>query len=299
MRITVIRTVRAILLAAGISLALPAFASATVDTSGRLTYVTRDAPAPAGVQAAKRARCPAGTRVTGGGAYTSGETVADEIATSAPFDGRDRNRLPEDGWLAEVNTEPGSGHTMTVMAICAPFAKLRYVRETAIVRPQRGRTAVAPCPAGTLPLGGGALTTGSSTAISLRQTFPWEKPGSVQGWDGWIATANNLTGRRRSVTTYGICKRITGEASYNTIGSFDGVSPLLRSGQVTAECSAGLHASGGGASISSGLRGDLAGTLAEDGDDDDSAPDDLWHGWFNNETGGTDVLRATALICVR
>ena len=300
MRIAVTRTVRFILLAVAISLALPAVAAATADTAGRLTYITRDAPAPAGVQAARRAKCPAGTRVTGGGAYTSGETTADEVATSAPFDGRDHNRRPEDGWVGEVNTAPGSGETMTVMAICAPFAKLRYIRETAVVRPHRGRTAVAPCPAGTLPLGGGAYTTGSSTAIALRQTFPWERPGSVQGWDGWIATANNLTSRRRSVTAYGICKRITGEANYNQIGSFSDVSPLLRSDRDTfSGCSPELHASGGGAFIDAGLRGDLAGTLGEDRDDDDSAPDDFWHGWFNNESGTTEAAQGTALICVR
>lgn len=294
------RALRHILLVGAVGLALPACASAATYSAGRLIYVVKNAPATAGTQSSKSARCPAGTEVTGGGAFTSGTTVDDEVATSAPFDGGDRDAHPDDGWLAEINSEAAQGHVMTVYAICAPFSNLRYAHVKASVDPNVGRTVHVACPQGTRPVGGGAQTSSASTAIALRQTFPWQRPLSDMDFEGWQGTANNLSASPKKVAVYAICRHVTTGANYNYTGSFSGATPLLQSSDTTPACTGGLHASGGGAFIKAGLQGDLASTAPLDtAGDVDAAPDDDWTSRFNNETGTTQVQNGTVQFCVK
>jgi len=290
-------TLRYIALVGAVCLVIPTSASAITYTAGRLTYVLKDAPVPADTQASKSIRCPSGTEVTGGGAYTSGGTVDDEVATSAPVDAGDRDRIPDDGWQAELNA-PGQDHVLTAYAICAPFDHLSYVRESAPVGPNGSKTVHAACPPGTKPIGGGARTTSSSTAIALRQTFPWNRPNSDFNWDGWQGTANNLTGSSKKVTAITICKHVT-EANYGTVGRLSSTTGLLQTFDKTLECNGSFHTSGGGSSLSAGTHGELASTVPYDGDDFDDAPDDAWAGWFNNETGTTQVAHAIEEFCVK
>jgi hypothetical protein len=265
-----------------------------------LTYVVKDAPDPAGTQASVSARCPFDTHLTGGGAYTSGGTVDDEVASSAPFDGADRGKAPDDGWLAEINGSASSDNTITSFAICAPFDNLRYAHDSISVGPNGTKKVHVACARGTRPLGGGALTTSSSTAISLRETFPWQRPKSTMPWDGWEAGANNLTNRSKSLTAYAVCRQIRSSEGYQTTASFDGVTSLNQTADTTPSCNPGLHTSGGGSFIDAGVQGDLATTQPDDNSGDfDSAPDNIWESWFNNETGTTSVEHGTLQFCVK
>jgi hypothetical protein len=286
------------MLVGAVCLVVPASASAITYTTGRLTYVLKDAHVPASTQASRSVRCPSGTEVTGGGAYTSGSTVDDEVATSAPLDAGDRDRIPDDGWQAELNTGAALAHIVTAYAICAPFSHLSYVRESTPVGPNGSKTVHAACPEGTEPIGGGARTTSSSTAVALRETFPWNRPGSDISWDGWQGTANNLTGSAKKVTAIAICKHVTA-ANYGVSGSFSGTTGLLQTADQTLACNGSFHVSGGGSFISAGTQGEVASTLPWDGNDFDDAPDDVWKTYFNNETGTTQVAHGTEAFCVK
>jgi hypothetical protein len=293
------RPLRLTLLMATACLALPAGAAAASFTAGPMTYVERSAQAAPDAQTAKTAKCPSGTHVTGGGAYTDGPTVDDEVATSAPVDGKDLDKRPDDGWLAEINTGAGAAREIEAYAICAAFGKLQYLSSSTSVGPNDDATTHVACPEGTRPLGGGVATTSASTAVALRRTFPWNRPNSDMFWDGWLGTANNLGAKSRTVTAYVICRSLN-DNDYNFTGSFDSVTPLGQSDASSPSCTGDFHATGGGASIDGGLQGEVASTLPEDDSaDSDEAPDDAWQGWFNNESGTTDIDRASVQFCVK
>jgi hypothetical protein len=66
-----------------------------------------------------RIKCPRGTRVIGGGGGgLSADPTEQNVNFSAPFDTRDRGRVPEDGWSVWVNTVQGDGEAIAVEAVC-------------------------------------------------------------------------------------------------------------------------------------------------------------------------------------
>jgi hypothetical protein len=62
---------------------------------------------------ALRARCPRGTKVTGGGSATPGLKLA-----SRPYDGGDKGKAPDDGWAARTHYEGDLRTKHVVQAIC-------------------------------------------------------------------------------------------------------------------------------------------------------------------------------------
>ena len=65
-----------------------------------------------------KAKCPAGTRVTGGGGFISGTTLQAHIVASKPIDLRDGDKAPDDGWKVFARNNTGADKTLTVHAIC-------------------------------------------------------------------------------------------------------------------------------------------------------------------------------------
>jgi hypothetical protein len=93
--------------------------------SGNYKYVhSAPKPLPDNSEVSARAKCPAGTNVTGGGVDNSGSQrvgeVGAEVANSIPFDtDTDADSHPDDGWQGSaqsVNT--GRTDTLRVFAIC-------------------------------------------------------------------------------------------------------------------------------------------------------------------------------------
>jgi hypothetical protein len=81
-----------------------------------LTYVSSaDTPLPAGAQAVAVAQCPAGTVVTGGGAFTDSTDTAVSVNTStiATSDG-----TTPDAWLIAMNNASASATTFSAQAVC-------------------------------------------------------------------------------------------------------------------------------------------------------------------------------------
>jgi hypothetical protein len=81
-----------------------------------LTYVTSaDVPLPAGTQADAFALCPAGTVVTGGGAFTDSTDTGVSVKTStiATSDG-----TTPDAWLIAMNNASATATTFSAQAVC-------------------------------------------------------------------------------------------------------------------------------------------------------------------------------------
>jgi hypothetical protein len=280
---------RALILAGLIVLGLPATGSATTTSSGFFTYVAVSTNAPAHRQTAKVANCPPGTVVTGGGAYSTGTSLAVEVATTAPYDDRDRNRRPEDGWKAEVNTGAGA-ETITSYAICAPFTGVAYVHKALKLPAQKRRGTHVSCPSAAFRvLGGGGLTSSRSTKSVLATT-------GTDDEGGWGASANNGTSKPKRLTVYAVCMRIPLGVNWYFEGGDDTYEP----GQTSASylCDSGDWVTGGGTGVfAGGLAGEIASTAPiDDVSDGDSAPDDGWVSYVNNETGA-DLPGGTILVC--
>jgi hypothetical protein len=81
-----------------------------------LTYVSSaDTPLPAGAQAVAVAQCPAGTVVTGGGAFTDSTNTA--VSVNASTIGSSDGTAP-DQWLVAMNNASASATTFSAQAVC-------------------------------------------------------------------------------------------------------------------------------------------------------------------------------------
>jgi hypothetical protein len=225
--------------------------------------------------------------VLGGGVQTSGTSLADEIATTAPFDARDRDRRPSDGWIGEVNSGP-TAQTMTTYAVCAPFGGMSYPARSKDVRPGTRSTAVAQCPRSHRGIGGGVRTIGTSTRTVVAE--------SARRLGGWRGAVNNHLAKRSRFTTYAICIRATVLGSV-TNSSGDQAPPGQNSLMRTCLSFDPTHAVSGGGSIDGGLQGELAGLFPfDDGSDTDSVRDDGWQVVTNNESSG-NLSRSISVNC--
>jgi hypothetical protein len=86
---------------------------------------THQVSLPDNSQVAATARCPVGSRVTGGGLGIRGFDNGYEVAGSFPIDGSDRNKLPDNGWTGLANNDgqssapdPQRNTTMNAFAVC-------------------------------------------------------------------------------------------------------------------------------------------------------------------------------------
>jgi hypothetical protein len=265
----------------------PASASPLVQYEGVYSYVTTSRPAASGVQTANVARCPDGTVVLGGGVHTSGTSLADEVATTAPFDGRDGDRRPDDGWIGEVNTG-GAPATMTTYAICAPFGGVVYPARSKDVRSGTRELAVVGCPRTHRGVGGGVRTIGTSTRTVVAE--------SSRRLGGWRGAVNNDLAKRTTFTTHAICIRASVIGAV-TITNGNQAPPGRSFLQQTCFTVDPTHAISGGGSIDGGLQGELAGLFPiDDGSDADSVRDDGWQIETNNQSSG-NLSRGISVNC--
>jgi hypothetical protein len=289
MRTTVIR----VLVVGGFltSVLAPTVASAAVQQVSYFSYVSVSKQAPAGNQTATVARCPAGRVALGGGVSTTGGTMDDEMATTAPFDGRDRNRRPEDGWIGEINTG-SQPQTMTTYAVCAPFSGISYPAKMRSVQPGTRRGAEVACREGHALLGGGVRTAGDSTRLVVAESTPPELP-AVR----WRSAVNNGLGKERRFTTFAVCMRVQAEG-FTTSSVFTPAQPGRSTDTNFCFSPHPVHTVSGGGDIAGGLQGELASLRPTDGGDGDSAPDDGWQLSTNNETSG-NLDRGILVHCSR
>ena len=237
-------------------------------------------------QISQKVRCPDGLRVAGGGAYTTGSSLEDEVSDSAPLDGKDADAKPDDGWIGAVNGG-GGPEAMRTWAICTDEIKLSYSSAPA-QSVSSGAEITAPCPAGQEPVGGGMRVKGLTTTSPLKASI---QNGLVIGWQ---SSAINVADPPNLATGYAIC------SPSNRVERAGGSQNMAAGAQDDLEmpCPAGTRIlSGGGAGVT-GNQLEIASLLPSDAGDQDAKPDDAWTMWFNNESVSSTGSMNSHAICL-
>jgi hypothetical protein len=153
------------------------------------------------------AKCPSGDPVIGGGVLTAaGFTAEAYVSSLGPVDRRDRDRLPDDGWLAEVHNRQDAGGAsvqVTAYAICdAKHERLRYRSFTKSPRDGALNGPAATCRGGQTLVGGGLV----SSAQYRHAVFLTDSSLTLEGtWLGQVQNHITPDGKRREVTVTAIC----------------------------------------------------------------------------------------------
>ena len=101
----------------------------------------------------------------------------------------------------------------------------------------------ATCPAGTVPLGGGAFSTSSNVAVNLNSSFP--------SATGWVADVNNATAVGSAFDVRVVCGRRP--KGYVVVASDPAPVPAHAQNAAFAFCPRGTRILGGGGLSNSGL----------------------------------------------
>ena len=227
-------------------------------------------------QTSLQVACPKGTHVLSGGQIVDIDPGTAVLVSSAPFDGADRDRAPDDGWRSSVKSfAPGA--TMTVTAICGR-SEPRYVSRSIQLGGLVVNTGRAACPRGTRAIGGGMrIPVGFGAGGSLWESGPFDgnDVGSLpdDGWEAKGVVENKAT----KATITAICRR--GKLRY---GFSTNLTPPNSGDEYLAPCPGQTGLIGGGMTIAGGGGNLFATTGPIDGIDADTAPDDFWDvSYFN------------------
>jgi hypothetical protein len=149
--------------------------------------------------------CPGTQRVTTGGVFIA--TSGSWETSSYPFDGPDKDTIPDDGWKGGVFDTLGGIGGFSVYAVCSSGLDLHYVKSATATVPVKAVHGLrAACPANEHVVGGGAKLTGSQQMGRLLASFPYDGPdaGKIPD-DGWQTRVFNLGGGAKKVTAFAVC----------------------------------------------------------------------------------------------
>jgi hypothetical protein len=202
-----------------------------------LQYRTRSAEAAPGSTETATAPCPKGTHVLGGGGDLGAEYGSALLSHSYPYDGRDGDTRPDDGWKAKGSALDRFVR-VSASAICAPFLP-RYRRASFEVDPAAALTEVE------VPCGGQleVVSGGSQGPVAVRQADGRPVDHGASG-DDFELGFDNVAGASRRVTGFAICTDAV-DVSYAVAGDF--AAPGRDRGVGSAQCPPGApNVVGGG-----------------------------------------------------
>ena len=207
--------------AAALVAAAPASAGLTLVESSPTTT-------PSGDEDYAQAECPGGSKVAGGGAYTSGGLAQVAIVTSYPEE--------NDTWTEYTDVYTGP-QTHYAYAICDtdPVVTSKESRKIGV---DKTGTIQARCPNGKNLYGGGFYTDavyGESDALV-----------SAPAGDGWRAKLHNYAGDKIKIVAYALC----GSKASKVESKSTQVKPDEED-SVTAKCGGNDRVTGGGIAIAS------------------------------------------------
>lgn len=144
------------------------------------------------------ATCPAGTRVTGGGGYSSSGSLQVNMNTTIPLK-TGTGKKATYSWRTDENNASTTATTITSVAVCGRAAGYKIVAGTTVtMNAQSQGSATVACPSPTVVLGGGGFSSSGSTVVDLNSTLPI----STTTWQ--VYEDNNTTGTN-SLTAYAVC----------------------------------------------------------------------------------------------
>lgn len=169
---------------------------------------------PDGKQRSAKQKCGAHETVVGGGGFSSGTySKLTEFSASAPYDGNDPDKLPDDGWKVTANNEPDAGGepvTIDVWAICdkrhGPSA-YHFVQKSGEVKDGEQGYKGAYCPVRQPLVGGGVAIKGSlASGVFIQSTFP-NAIGTQRLWAGLAINYATPDAKKHKINVTAICKR--------------------------------------------------------------------------------------------
>ena len=158
---------------------------------------------PAGSQVSGRSMCfPSGTVVWGGGVAIDGD-MEGRVNSSYPLPtGR--------GWQVYVSNLSTHSMVFWVYAVCAQQpAGYKIVAKAGYLAPAGwGSSGIAVCPAGSVALSGGGLSSSRDLNISLNSTQPTlgETRGGLAGWQTALTNQSAAVGNAK-LTVYAVCAK--------------------------------------------------------------------------------------------
>src|SRR3954451_25163475 len=213
------------------------------------------------------------------------------VHSSAPVDGRDAGKIPDDGWHSRVDSFNGAHDTVTEYAICST-KQPSYMAKGVIVHHPSQPHLRTDCPTDAA-LGGGVEISPkySSAYVTVSE------PGPGGSWDGHAVAG--LSAANQKVIDWAICA----PASV-TYRSASGVIAPNGFGQASASCPAGTRVVGGGVRVPdvsmSEFDVDIRPTISSpfDGPDADSAPDDGWQVEADDWGLGGNLMAESTAVCL-
>ncbi|WP_235498123.1 Ig-like domain-containing protein [Frankia sp. R43] len=240
-------------------------------------------PATPSASATAVTSCPAGSRLLSGGALASGTdaTAASGLRAKATFPSHANGTRIEDStgeipeyWAAvgDVTGPPGDGGKVSSFAVCVEEARLlgqlSVVARLAVGPTQAGAVQVtAPCPGGTVAVGGGGLMAsgGSLAGMTTVSSFPSDAQGNPlpdgaadpRYWTAVVVGSGAAPTTTRTIASVMCAKPADMDVR---VVRKDGLGPQAGNGQVTytASCPADLALLGGGQHLSRGAGGAYA-----------------------------------------
>jgi hypothetical protein len=186
--------------------------------------------APDDTQTRGTVSCPLGKVPLGGGVVVTSGSIFANVNSSFPS---------ATGWIADVNNATGADTTFVVVAVCAKPPRHYSIQQSNVVdNPANTQSvAVALCPAGSLPLGGGALSESTNLFVNIDTTQPFGNQ--------WKIFENNASTPDidTSVQAIAICGKLPG---YNVQQGPAAPNPPVTQVESSASCPAGTIPTGGG-----------------------------------------------------
>jgi hypothetical protein len=186
-----------------------------------------------GVQGAVSVQCPSGTVVLGGGASTSSRNLAVNLGGSHPL-------TNGTGWGAAVNNGSGATIRASAWAVCAAKPSGYMIVSKSASDPAASENgATANCPSGSKALGGGGVTSPSTTSVSLNSSYALIIVGTSAA--GWTLSVNNASSVTGTLQVFAVCGKISGYHIQKTSLRI----PAGADAKQTAFCPSGVVLGGG------------------------------------------------------
>lgn len=243
-----------------------------------------------------RVTCPRRTQVISGGVQLAGGFTNDEvhIVGSFPFDGRDRGKSPDDGWIGRVNNYSGKELSMRTYAICTRGLDHEYKSGSNLLSASVASVEFrAFCDEGDEVVGGGASISGRSALFHMAYSTPADDvDADLLRNDGWEVSITNRSGVEQIAKIFVICT--TTNLSHRSVTD---AAPVTGNFAVLASaCAADRILVGGGVQIEASEDEFMVGTRSFHGPDDTTSTDDGWAGYSSVATDPVDMT--VTAICL-
>jgi hypothetical protein len=168
-----------------------------------------------------------------GGALITSNSLLGNINSSFPT---------PTGWHVDINNSGATALSFTAYVVCAKKLPGYAQHESASVDNPAGATTAAGyiCPKGDVVLGGGVLSSSTSTLVNLNSSWP-------AGTTTWYNYMNNASTSDASETLFRVCAKLNVTTThYQEIVGTVTVNPAGHQTSASAFCPGGLSTLGGG-----------------------------------------------------